>query len=289
MTLLLIIAILLIIFFILKPYFIRHDSVVLFTGGLGSGKSFLAVKTAKKLLRKNRLKVWINNHLKPWKSKLEKPVLYSTIPVKISRKEMSYQLKQEHILLTERQIPLSITLIDEISLVRSQMEWKDVNDENIEEWCTLYRQYTLGGYLVMTTQNTSKCNYHFRYCVNSAFNLSKFRKFLCFYWVNVRNISLIDDIKSISDSHLEDSESRIFGISFGRSYDTYCFSNRVKTVPFGLPIKHKKLKTNHLPTLPKKIKYEKLTTSIDEEVEEQTSGGGAFARLTSSLDKILRK
>jgi hypothetical protein len=289
MFLIITIAIILFVVFFLKPYFVRHDSVILYTGGLGSGKTFLAVKSALKLLRKNRFKVWVNNHLKPWKEKLEIPQLYSTTPVKISKKEMSLQLKQEHILLTERQIPLSVTLIDEISLVRSQMDWKDVNDENIEEWCTLYRQYTLGGYLIMTTQNTSKCNYHFRYCVNSAFNLSKFRKFLCFYFVNVRNISLIDDIKSIADSHLEDSESRIFGISFGRKYDTYCFSNRTKTVPFGIPIRHKSLKTNKLPTLPKKIKFEKLTTSIDEEIEEQTSGGGAFARLTASLDKILRK
>lgn len=277
MEILIIAAIIIVLWFILKPYFVRHDSVVLYTGGLGSGKTFCAVKDALKCLKRNRMKVWINNHIKIWKPKLEKPLLYSTTPVKINRYEMSCALKQEHILLTERQVPLSVTLIDEISLVRSQMDWKDVNDENIEEWCTLYRQYTTGGFLIMTTQNTSKCNFHFRYCVNSAFNLSKFRKFLCFYWVNVRNISLIDDVKSIAEGHLEDSESRIIGLVFGRKYDTYCFSNRVKTVPFGTVIRHKSLKTNKLPTLPKKIKFEKLTTS--EEIEEQTSGGGAFALL----------
>ena len=39
---------------ILKPYFLRYDSTLCFTGGLGSGKSLSTIKTAIVLLRKNR-------------------------------------------------------------------------------------------------------------------------------------------------------------------------------------------------------------------------------------------
>ena len=39
---------------ILKPYFIRHDTTLLMTGGLGSGKSLTTIKTAIILIRKQR-------------------------------------------------------------------------------------------------------------------------------------------------------------------------------------------------------------------------------------------
>lgn len=39
---------------VLKPYFIKYDTTVLFTGGLGSGKTLHAVKTAIVLIRKQR-------------------------------------------------------------------------------------------------------------------------------------------------------------------------------------------------------------------------------------------
>ena len=54
---------------ILKPYLIKYDTTVLFTGGLGSGKSLESVKTAIVCVRKSRLKYyyihnWIEKHIK---------------------------------------------------------------------------------------------------------------------------------------------------------------------------------------------------------------------------------
>ena len=55
----------LILFFILKPYFIKYDTIICFTGGLGSGKSFNSSNVAVNLLKRMRIKIWIYNHL-PW-------------------------------------------------------------------------------------------------------------------------------------------------------------------------------------------------------------------------------
>lgn len=58
---------------ILKPYFIKYDTTVLFTGGLGSGKSLESVKTAVVLIRKQRFykyalpNWWERRILRPWK------------------------------------------------------------------------------------------------------------------------------------------------------------------------------------------------------------------------------
>ena len=55
MIYLIVIALSIIIFFIIKPYFIKYDTIIAFTGGLGSGKTYLSVKYALRLLRINRL------------------------------------------------------------------------------------------------------------------------------------------------------------------------------------------------------------------------------------------
>ena len=65
-------------FFLLKPYFIKHDTTILFTGGLGSGKTLESVKRAIVLVRKNRVLKWkwpnriakIKNKIRSWKNKL---------------------------------------------------------------------------------------------------------------------------------------------------------------------------------------------------------------------------
>ena len=53
-----------ILFLIIRPYFIKHDTICFFTGGLGSGKSFMTTETAVVLLRKARMKVWLHNNVR---------------------------------------------------------------------------------------------------------------------------------------------------------------------------------------------------------------------------------
>lgn len=270
MGLLIIIAIIFIFWIIVKPYVIHYDTVLLFTGGLGSGKSLVSSGLALKLLRKNRIKVWWYN-LMPWhKEKKPKPLLYSNIPFRISRKEWATQLTASHMLLTAKISPMSVVFVDEISLFLDQMTVKFPASENVEEFATLFRHYTKGGYLVMNTQNSNKVNFHFRYCVNEALNLMHFKKWLpillpIFYTVRVRNISLADDIKTIEQGNKEDNMRLMFGLMPGRflkRYDTYCFSERYSPVPVRKDKVYKQYKTNKIMKCPNS-KIPPLVTDAD--------------------------
>ena len=48
------IILLIVLYKILKPYFIKHDTTILFSGGLGSGKTLESVKLSIILIRKQR-------------------------------------------------------------------------------------------------------------------------------------------------------------------------------------------------------------------------------------------
>ena len=74
------IALLIFLGWLLKPYVIKHDTTILFTGGLGSGKTLESVKKAIILTRKNRFfkyawpnfKIKIKNKVKRFKNLLRK-------------------------------------------------------------------------------------------------------------------------------------------------------------------------------------------------------------------------
>lgn len=258
---------------IVKPYFIHYDTVILFTGGLGSGKSLVSSQLAYRLLKRNRLKVWWYN-IKPWhRVKKPKPLMYSSIPFRISRKEWATQLTASHMLMTAHITPMSVVFVDEISLFLDQMTIKFPASENVEEFATLFRHYTKGGYLVMNTQNSNKVNFHFRYCVNEALNLMHFKKWLpflpLFYTVKVRNISLADDIKTIEEGNKEDNMSTLFGLMpiFCKRYDTYCFSERYRTVPKREDKIYHKYKTCKIMKCPN-TKVSAMTTTVDAEEEK---------------------
>ncbi|MGM9645950.1 MAG: hypothetical protein ACI3XS_04620 [Eubacteriales bacterium] len=274
MELLIILLILVIVFLIVKPYFIHYDTVLLFTGGLGSGKSLVSSGFAIKLLKKNRLKVKMYNLL-PWhKYKKPKPLLYSSIPFRVSRKEWATQLTKEHMLLQASVVPKSVLFCDEISLFLDQMTVKFPASDNVEEFATLFRHYTQGGYLIMNTQNSNKVNFHFRYCVNEALNLMHFKKWLpflpLFYTVRVRNISLADDIKTIEEGNKEDNMRIMFGLMpLGfKHYDTYCYSDRYRTVPERHDKIYRRLKSCLLMKCPSS-RVKALTTDKDPEDENE--------------------
>lgn len=253
MIILLILVTIFILYLIIKPYVIRHDTVALYTGGLGSGKTLVGVTDALRLLRRNRLKVWWHNL---WhKTKKEKPLLYSSIPIRISKKEMSIDLKTEHILLTERVNEKSVVFIDEVGLFLNSFVTvlSNKNVKTVEEFATLYRHYTKGGYLVMTTQSTAKCSYVIRYCCNEAYVLSDFNTIPLvhlIYWHKVRHITLTDDIKTIEEGQSESNADWHFGFFGRRKYDTYAFSERYNTVPQGTITTSSTLKRNDFVQIP---------------------------------------
>ena len=124
-----ILIILVILFIILKPYFIKYDTICAYTGGLGSGKSFLSSLTAVRQLRKNRFKTKLYNlkmHIQR-KPKLEKPMLYSSIPIRISKNEMSKVLTADMLTLQESIVKGSVVYIDEVDVFANQFSFANHN------------------------------------------------------------------------------------------------------------------------------------------------------------------
>ena len=268
-----IIAAVILLIILWKCYKIKYDTVIAFTGGLGSGKSFLSVSMAVKLLRKNRRKVkWHNRkekikHFfkKSYEPKLkEKPLLYSSIPVRVSGKEWAQELKESHLLLTSHIVEKSVVFIDEVGSFASQFEYNNPNiKDNFDEFVRLFRHYTKGGYLVVNDQCSENIVLQIRRRINTVFNLMHFKKwFGIVYTVKVRNISISEEIKTVEELDTEDNMTTKIGFMplFLKRYDTYCYSERYITVPHRKLLTYNELKKYNLLTVSKKQR-QKLTTN----------------------------
>jgi len=253
-------------------YCIRFDTIIAFTGGLGSGKSFLSVQYSIICLRKNRLKVFLKNLFRSKKRKLPKPQLYSNIPVKwrsFFKTEWSLQLTPEHLLLRKKIIPRSIVYIDEVGSFCSQFDFANPNiKDNFDEFMRLFRHYTLGGYLIVNDQCSENIVLQIRRRINTVFNLMQFRTWgipfrPIVYSVKVRNVSISEEIKTVEEKNTEDNMSLKIGLMpLFRRYDTYCYSGKYEPLPLELEKHYLKFKKNKLLEIPKE-RYKKLTINED--------------------------
>lgn len=246
--------------------FNTFDTVVAFTGGLGSGKSFMSVDMAIRLLRRQRRKVWLHNLLHP-KDKWAKPKLYASIPVRVGIKEMATILTEGHLLLQERIVPNSVVFIDEIGGFCSQFDYRVVNVDIFDEFIRFFRHYTQGGYLVVNDQCSENIVLQVRRRLNTVYNLMAFRIyparwFPLFYTVKVRNITVSEEIKTIEEQDTEDNMTTYFGIMppFKR-YDTHCYSHRYDRVTKVNDIPHEQMKQDKILRISKK-KQETLDAKI---------------------------
>ncbi len=276
MAVIVIIIVALLVFLIAKPYFIQYDNLVSFTGGLGSGKTFMSVNTALTLYRKQRIKAIIHNLFN--KEKVELPELYSNIPLKINARKYAIRLTKEHLLLQKKIAPGSVCMLDEVDVFANQFQYNNpciVNAKggedngNFDEFCRFYRHYTKGGYLIFNSQATANENLTIRRRQNTVFQLFNFKKWgipllpPLFYTVKARHITLSDETKAVEENNTEDNMRTIFGIMpFIRHYDTYCYSGRYDTVPKGEEHRFSRLKTNECLIAPHGAE-KKFTTNKD--------------------------
>lgn len=240
---------------ILRSYRLNtYDTVVAFTGGLGSGKSFMSVDIAIKLLRRKRREVWWHNLFCKKGEKQPRPLLYSSIPVRISKKENAVILTEKHLTLQEKVVPRSVCFIDEIGSFCSQFDFKAKNADVFDEFIRFYRHYTRNGFIVCNDQCSENIVLQVRRRLNTVYNLMGFRTwFFLFYTVKVRNISVSEEIKTIEEQDTEDNMTTLFGIMpFWRRYDTHCYAGRYDYVPEGTPEQHQTLQKLDILRLPKK-------------------------------------
>lgn len=292
------IILLIILWKVLKPYIIKYDTTLLLTGGLGSGKTLTAIKTAIILIRKQRMMVWFHNKIKkPFvngirklKKKINKnynlelikhkrkPLIYSNIPICFkpkmfsSKREWATKLNVEHLLLYEGIIEHSVVLIDELPQIVNQFNWnlKQVQD-NVNEFITFFRHY-IGGYLITTAQATDDVVAQIRRKLNQAIWCFDFHKYSIFginlfYTIRMCDVMLNDDMSTFTTSYIEDNTKRHFGLFPPRNtYDTRCYSERYKNV-LKMPnktIKFEKIKTNEI------IKIKNYLSPLDDYKELTT-------------------
>lgn len=284
---------------IIKPYFLVTDTFTLFTGGNGSGKSFWSVNQAVIELRKARFDVFIKN-INPWrrlvkkKPKIARPVLFSTIPVRISLREYSRPLDFNPFVLYEKIPEKCIVFIDEVNLFLSQMDFKLESEEQVNEFFTLFRHQTkggtCGGKIICNTQNINKVHWCIRYSANRSYNLCEFRKPIfglpILAWVKCRHVSIGDDIKTVEDTDVDEGRHNLFAFfPLFRRYDTHCYSDRYNTLPtFDRP-PYKCMKRNSLVKIDKNKKYDKRINEID----DLTGGGVGSEHVKPTPKKMWRK
>lgn len=266
MVLFIIIAIVVLVCIWRSYRFNTFDTVVAFTGGLGSGKSFMSVDMSIRLLRRQRRKVLFHNLLHP-KERWEKPLLYASIPVKVSKKEMATILTDAHLLLQERIVPRSVVFIDEIGGYCSQFDYRATNTDIFDEFVRFFRHYTKGGYLVVNDQCSENIVLQVRRRLNTVYNLMAFRIwpakwFPLFYTVKVRNITVSEEIKTIEEQDTEDNMTTYFGIMpLFQRYDTHCYSHRYDRVTKENNVQHTQMKQDKILRI-NKTKQETLDKKI---------------------------
>lgn len=220
------------------------DTLTCFTGGLGSGKSFMSAVTVRRAYRKQLAKWRRYKHLKGFE---EKPLVYSSIPFQYAPGKWATKLTVEHLMLQRRIRPLSVVFMDEIDVFANQFQYNNrciVNtkggrkDGNFDEFCRLFRHYTHGGRLICNSQAIDNLNLTIRRRMNVEINLSGIRiiswpPLFTYYAVNFRHRS--GNIEVTTDKHdvLDDYDvQRGFIFPCFKMYDTYCYSRRYERVPY---------------------------------------------------------
>lgn len=213
---------------LVRPYFIKHETVQLYTGGLGTGKSLLSVRKAIRLYKLNTRKVKIYNIFHR-KKKRTLPRLYSNIPIKYKGKIISRHPSPSILTGETRMVEKSILFIDELSIFCNQWENQRNNSKikDLEDFITLFRHYTKGGYLIINTQNINKVNHNIRYCIDKCIDCYHFYKILFLGVVKIREIDLSCDVVNVNESFKEDNTKRVFIILTRKTryYDTFAYSD----------------------------------------------------------------
>lgn len=215
----------------IRFYIKRCDNVSCYVGGLGSGKSLFSVIEFRKRYRAQCFKVWWHN-LWHRKEKWEKPLAYSNIPVRMSTRHFSVSLSATDLLGRTRIVPRSVIFLDEVSIFVSQWDVKGSDVDKLDFMITLFRHFTLGGYLIINTQSTQKVNHKIRYNLDSAVHLRGFHRIplLNIAWTHARTVYTGDDITNNS-MDAETEEKTLFAwlpSKKNRWYDTYAYSKLYK-------------------------------------------------------------
>ena len=276
---LIVLAVLLGLFFLVKllsPYFVRITTVFYVSGSMGTGKDVLSHKYALARYRVARREYVMRKKVHNFKQKFLKPSLrvpygedaplfLSTVPVlikyhkKLEKQIISSKLTLDTILLKERMPRGSVVYISDINRMINQYAYKNINVvKHVSEYITMFRQYTKGGYIIVNSQASFQVAKEIRGLFGKIRNNLSFKKFLCFYRIEGRTITLSEDVINVEQGDADSKDvntSYIYGFlnPFIRRYDTYAYYGRVYNLPVHEGQMFKKANTNYFLDIPEKL------------------------------------
>lgn len=249
---LIIIAVILLFLFLtywhyLKP--IRNiGNLFLTTGGVKTGKTQLAVAVVFIKYRMSLIRYYLQRFLNLFrknKKYLEKPLIYSNVP--IGRVNKDYYVPMTHELLKqeERFAYGSVIYFNEVSLITGS---KDIYNEELNDvlnkFYKLIAHETQGGYLILDTQSPMDCHYSPKRSLSTYYHIYRRRDFFfkTFSLLYVREKELIDGDRSQSIENIDPDDYKhdgkkvlyvipMFNRKWWRRYDRYAYSSLTDDLP----------------------------------------------------------
>lgn len=262
------ILIVIVIVFVFRQKRITKNTIKCFTGGLGSGKTFLAVRTALRYRKIQNIIYFLSfiPGIRFFTGKRHKCEVYSNIPIIIKRRRKkkghlySFVLRKEHILMKERLPENACVVIDELGQFASQYDHDNPYVmEYIQEFIRFFRHY-INGALIVTDQCSANIVVPIRRRIATIYCVSNFRRalgLLPFYFIDVQELTITDEqVSNVNQMDIETKKEYFFGflpyrwlsrvLKLGK-YDSRCYSimymaDKTHTAP----VQWDNLKTNYI-------------------------------------------
>lgn len=240
-----ILQILLIIAVIVLIAWIKHrfkvpdvGSLAIVTGGVKCGKSTFAIHLAytnyKRILRRWYIRSFFRKifGIEKKKGKLEKPLFYSNIPLRIP-----YVPLTDNLLFRKERFTFgSVIYCGEVSLVADSRMFNDADlNERLLLFNKLIGHETHGGILVYDTHSIADCHYSLKRCVSEYFYIHHLNKWLPFFMTAEVIENRYSEDNSVVAVDTEDVELHtrkvLMSKSIWKKFDSYCYSSFTDTKP----------------------------------------------------------
>ena len=213
---------------------LKISNVTLISGAVKTGKSWLSVKLAIKMYKKNLFLWYLKKpinwlKLKVFKTIKEmplKPVLYSNIPLR----NVKYVLITDT-LIFERKTKLptdSVVLLDEVSLLAdSLMIYNNDFNNLLKDFIKLFAHANgNNAYLIMNTQSLDDCHFNIKRCIGSYLYIYRTIKFPFISCMKVREmLSINGETLNVSGTDFEETcINYLIGNRYHKYYDSRCYS-----------------------------------------------------------------
>ena len=214
----------------------KLNNVVMVSGAVKSGKTALslhfAMKKYRSALRVYYLKKFFFIFFPKKKVELEKPLLYSNIPL-----ATDYVPLTEDLILRKCRFAYgSVIFIDEASLVADSMDYKDESkNDALRLFNKLIAHETMGGTVIYNSQALNDMHFSIKRCISTYYYVHHIVTWLPFFVVAYVRELFYDDTQSSMNVFEDDVEVKLRRVLYSKSiwkkYDCYTYSKLTDSLP----------------------------------------------------------